>query len=96
LTGQSPQRAVASTKEEKEEKVKVEYTPKDATLRSLFYLEIALHILGGKITHYHERKQLYLHHLVSVTPLFLPAATAAGRNNGVRNTKCCRYSCLRS
>jgi len=30
----------------------------------LFYLETALHILGGTITHRQERKQLYLKHLV--------------------------------
>ena len=47
---------------------------KDATLHSLFYLETALHILGGTITHHQERKQLYLQHLVFVTPLLLSAA----------------------
>ena len=30
----------------------------DATLHSLFYLETALHVLGGTITHHQERKQL--------------------------------------
>jgi hypothetical protein len=39
-----------------------------------FYLESALHVAGGTITHYQERKQLYLHHLVFVTPLLLSAA----------------------
>jgi hypothetical protein len=28
--------------------------------------------------------------------LLLPAAIAAGSSNGVTNTRCCRYSCLRS
>jgi hypothetical protein len=46
----------------------------DATLHSLFYLEIALHVSGGTTTHYQERKQLYLQHLVFVTPLLLSAA----------------------
>ena len=45
----------------------------DATLHSLFYLETALHVSGGNITHRQERKQLYLHHLVFVTTLLLPA-----------------------
>jgi len=44
------------------------------TLRSLLYLETALHISGGTFTHNQERKQLYLQHLVFVTPLLLPAA----------------------
>ena len=39
-----------------------------------FYLETALHISGCNITHHQERKQLYLQHLVFVTPLLLPAA----------------------
>jgi hypothetical protein len=38
------------------------------------YLETALHISGGISTHHQERKQLYLHHLVFVTPLLLSAA----------------------
>ena len=48
----------------------------DATLHSLliFYLEIAIHVSGGTTTHHQERKQLYLQHLVFVTPLLLPAA----------------------
>jgi hypothetical protein len=45
----------------------------DATLHSSFYLEIALHVSGGTTTHHQERKQLYLQHLVFVTPLLLPA-----------------------
>jgi hypothetical protein len=31
-----------------------------------------------------------------VTPLLLPAATAADSSNSVTNTRCCRYSCMRS
>jgi len=38
------------------------------------YLETALHISGGTITHHREHIQLYLQHLVFVTPLLLPAA----------------------
>jgi hypothetical protein len=41
------------------------YVQQDSTLRCLFYLETALHVSGGTITHHQERKQLYLHHLVS-------------------------------
>jgi len=37
------------------------------------YLETALHVLGGNSTH-QERIQLYLQHLVFVTPLLLSAA----------------------
>ena len=37
-------------------------------LRSLFYLENALHVSGGTTTHHQERKQLYLQHLALVTP----------------------------
>jgi len=78
------------------------------------YLETALHVSGGTSTHYQERIQLYLQHLVFVTPLLLSAAIglsvlwvayathstlkaiAADSNNGVTNTRCCRYSCMRS
>jgi hypothetical protein len=38
------------------------------------YLETALHISGGIFTHHQERIQLYLQHLVFVTPLQLSAA----------------------
>jgi len=50
------------------------YIQRDATLHSLFYVETALHVSGGTITRHQERKQLYLQHLVFVTPLLLPAA----------------------
>jgi len=42
--------------------------------RYTVYLETALHISGGTITHHQERKQLYLRHLLFVTPLLLSAA----------------------
>jgi hypothetical protein len=38
------------------------------------YLKTALHVSGGTSTHHRERTQLYLQHLVFVTPLLLPAA----------------------
>ena len=50
------------------------YIQQEAKLHSLFYLEIALHISGGTTTHHQKRKQLYLQHLVFVTPLLLSAA----------------------
>jgi hypothetical protein len=50
------------------------YIQQDATLHSLFYLETALNISGSNSTHHQQRKQLYLQHLVSVTPLLPPAA----------------------
>jgi hypothetical protein len=38
------------------------------------YLETVLHVSGGTSTHNQERIQLYLEHLVFVTPLLLSAA----------------------
>jgi hypothetical protein len=38
------------------------------------YLETALHVSGGTSTHHQERIQLYLQHLVYVTPLLLSDA----------------------
>jgi hypothetical protein len=38
------------------------------------YLETALHVSGGNSTHHQERIQLYLQHLVFVTPLLQSAA----------------------
>ena len=38
------------------------------------YLGTALHVSGGTSTHHQERIQLYLQHLVFVTPLLLSAA----------------------
>jgi hypothetical protein len=38
------------------------------------YLETAVHVSGGTTTHHQERIQLYLQHLVFITPLLLPAA----------------------
>jgi len=46
-------------------------------LHSLFYLKTALHVSGGTTTHHQdhqERTQLFLQHLLFVTPLLLPAA----------------------
>jgi hypothetical protein len=39
------------------------------------YPETALHVSGGTSTHHQERIQLYLQHLVFVTPLLLSAAS---------------------
>jgi hypothetical protein len=38
------------------------------------YLKTALHVSGDTSTHHQERIQLYLQHLVFVTPLLLSAA----------------------
>jgi hypothetical protein len=38
------------------------------------YLETALHVSGGISTHHQESIQLYLQHLVLLTPLLLSAA----------------------
>jgi len=51
------------------------YIQQDATLHGLLYLEPALHVSGGNFTHRQDRKQLYLQHVVFVTPLLLPAAS---------------------
>ena len=96
--------------EETAEELILIYIQQDATLHILFYLETALHVSGGTTTHHQERKQLYLQHLVFVISLLLFAAIveelelrssnsstiAADSSNGVTNTRCCRYSCLRS
>ena len=50
------------------------YIQQDATLHSLFYPETVQHVSGGTTTHHQERIQLYLQHLVFVTPLLLSAA----------------------
>jgi len=50
------------------------YIQQDTTLHSLFYLETALYVSGGIITHHQERQQMYLQHPVFVTPLLLSAA----------------------
>ena len=52
----------------------LKHIQQDVTLHSLFYLENALHVSGGTTNHHQERKQLYLQHLIFVTPLLLPAA----------------------
>jgi hypothetical protein len=50
------------------------YIQQNETLHNLFYLETDLHVLGGTTTQHQERKQLYLQHLVFVTPLLLSAS----------------------
>jgi hypothetical protein len=37
------------------------------------YLETSLHVSGGTSTHHQERTQLYLQHLVLVTPMLISA-----------------------
>ena len=51
------------------------FIQKDATLHSLLYLETALHVSGVTSTQHQVLIQLYLQHLVFVTPLLLPAAS---------------------
>jgi hypothetical protein len=50
------------------------YVQQDAMLHSLFYLETAVHVLGGTTTHHQEHKHLYLQHLIFVAPLMLSVA----------------------
>ena len=40
----------------------------------IYFCKTALHVSGGISTHHQERTQLYLHYLVLVKPLLLPAA----------------------
>jgi hypothetical protein len=54
------------------------YIEEDAMLRSFLYLESALHVSGGTNTHHQKRKQLYLQHLVFVTPIQLFALLMIG------------------
>jgi hypothetical protein len=49
------------------------YIQQDATLHSIFYRETALNVSDGTSDDHQERKQLYLKHLLFVTPLLLPA-----------------------
>ena len=49
------------------------YIQQDAMLHSLLYLETAPYFSGGTSTHHQEYIQLYLQHLVFVTPLLLSA-----------------------
>jgi hypothetical protein len=44
------------------------------------YLETAVHVSGSTSTHHQERTQLYLQHLVFVTPLLLSAASEQDQN----------------
>jgi hypothetical protein len=68
------------------------YIQQDATLNSLFYLETALHISGGTITNHQERKQLYLQHLVFVTPLLLSAAQTSSNSSTIAaDSSNCEY-----
>ena len=51
------------------------YISKNMQLYTVYlYLETALHVSGGTFTHHKENIQLYLQHLVFVTPLLLSAA----------------------
>jgi len=50
------------------------------------YLETALHVSGGTSTHHQEHTQTGSN----------SSTIAADSSNGVTNTRCCRYSCMRS
>ena len=65
------------------------YIQQDATLHSLLFLETALHVSGGTPTHHQEYIQLYLQHLVFVTPLLLSAARAIHRYTKLCNVASC-------
>jgi len=44
---------------------------------TVYFIWELLYVSGGTSTHNQERKQLYLQHLVFVTPLLPPAAIEA-------------------
>jgi hypothetical protein len=48
--------------------------PTRCNVTQFIFLETALYVSGGTPTHHQEHKQLYLQHLVFVTPLLLSAA----------------------
>jgi hypothetical protein len=50
------------------------YIKQDKGYTVYLYLESALHVSGGTSTHHQERIELYLQHLLFVTPLLLSAA----------------------
>jgi hypothetical protein len=51
------------------------YTSNKRQLYTVYlYLNTAIHVSGGTSTHYQKLIQLYLQHLVFVTPLLLSAA----------------------
>jgi len=56
------------------------------------YLETALHVSGGTSTHHQERIQLYLQHLVFVTPS-LPAGTSRQRHTCVIPEAVIQFKC---
>jgi hypothetical protein len=67
------------------------------------YLETALRVSGGTSTHHQERIHLYLQHLVffvrhpqHTQTRSISSTIAADSSNGVKNTRCCRYRCMRS
>jgi hypothetical protein len=67
--------------------------------KSWNWFECAQHTQTYFFNYYQERIHLYLQHLVFVAPLLLSAAIVEEmelRCNGVTNTRCCRYTCMRS
>jgi hypothetical protein len=71
------------------------YIQQDATLRNLLYLETALHVSGGTSTH-HQCAVGGVRHPQHTQTGSNSSTTAADSSNGVTNTRCCRYSCMRS
>jgi hypothetical protein len=62
------------------------YIQQDVKLYSLFISGKALHVSGGTSTHHQERIQLYLPHLVFVTPLLLSAAIVEELDTGLSHS----------
>ena len=60
------------------------------------YLETALHVSGGTSTYYQERIQRGVRHPQHTQTGSNSSTIAADSSNGVTNTRCCRYSCMRS
>jgi hypothetical protein len=60
------------------------------------YLETALHVSGGTSTHHQERIHHRVRHPQHTQTGSISSTKAADSSNGVTNTGCCRYSCMRS
>jgi hypothetical protein len=73
------------------------YVQQDATLHSLFYLETALHVLGGTTTHHQEHIWLCLQHLVFVALLQTSKTVmleAANKEVLLLNIDAYSYACI--
>jgi hypothetical protein len=71
------------------------YIQQDATLHSLFYMVTALHVSGGPPPIIRSANN-FIYSIWYLSDRYCHLPLAEGSSNGLRNTRCCRYSCLRS